>query len=105
MNTVIHKQNRDKTLKKSFRHRNSASYTHKKRTQQTQQTQQRQQLTQKTQQKYTYSEGFIRRLTAPLVYTIIESTPELDKLFPPVLTEDEEFELFVASQRRIHTSL
>ena len=102
MNTVIHKQNRDKTLKKSFRHRNSASYTHKKRTQQQTQKQQKQQ---KTQQKYTYSEGFIRRLTAPLVYTIIESTPELDKLFPPVLTEDEEFELFVASQRRIHTSL
>jgi len=102
MNTVIHKQNRDKTLKKSFRHRNSASYTHKKRTQQQTQKQQKQQ---KTQQKYTYSEGFIRRLTAPLVYTIIESTPELDKLFPPVLTEDEEFELFVASQRRTHTSL
>ena len=50
-----------------------------------------------------YSEGFIRRMTEPLTFTALHPTPEqlkqLDKLFGPTLTDDEEFELFIASQR------
>lgn len=54
---------------------------------------------------FSFSDGFIRRMTAPLTFTFITPTPEMIKRTPPVLSEEEEFDLFIASQRQTRTAL
>jgi hypothetical protein len=53
---------------------------------------------------FSFSEGFIRRMTAPLTFTFATLTPDMIKKYRP-LSEEEEFDLFIASQRQTHTSL
>lgn len=54
---------------------------------------------------FSFSEGFIRRMTEPLTFTFVTATSDMKKRKPNVLSEDEEFELFIASQRQTHTIL
>jgi hypothetical protein len=54
---------------------------------------------------FSFSEGFIRRMTEPLTFTFGTLTQDMIKKYRTPLSEDEEFELFIASQRQTHTTL